>query len=904
MRNAPFWLVAASLVAACNCNGEDNNMTDMATPDMGESDDGTPNNGVDAGDMGGMPDDGTPDMTVLPDGVSIPGLTAPVTVRFDDRGVLHVSCQTDEDCFAVQGYYHAAHRFISMDVQRRFSTGRLAGLIGNAALNIDVSTRALMSTRTGQPLEEAMWDAASADVRRGISAYTRGVNTWLQDLEAGRNGAQLADEYALELIDQNTPIAPWTETDSIGCGLLLLESLSNSSGGDLARGLDFPEVTAEQAFDLLGTMSATQVATMPASGESYDHVQALLRWPDARELQPALDRLAPRRELLKNAYDQLLAIAEFRGNEGLNGSNNWAINGSHTASGNAILANDPHLGLQNPALWYLVNIDASGGANELHIAGVSLPGMPGVLLGHNEDIAWGGTVVFMDLADVYIEELSPDGQSVMFNGGTEPIIEVEHTFDVARGNPVTRTLRFVEHHGPILSYDTATSSAVSIRWAGNDARTDLDMFFGLFKASSVAEARTAVANSTSTNQNWVVADRDGNIGWFPFNALPERPWASLETPPWLPLPGDGSAEWGERFSVDDQPQMINPANGFIATANTDPIGASFDGDPTNDPYGYVYSYGEHGGFRQDAVVRRLVDGGTAHTAEMSMEMQGDSFLVLRDWIRPHVQDVIDLSPGALSADAEAFWATIETWNGECPAGIDGRDPAGPKTADAAIAAASIGCAAFHHLVFELTRATFADELAPTSVDHDSKLAVRTLVVLLNDPSRLQAGDAYWDDTNTDGPPETREMIVLEALEAATTKIRAAMGTDADDWRWGSIHSVLFFANLFSNAGFTQFNEGPYASPGGLHAINVADPRNPSGENWGFSHGPSMRHVAEFGPDGIVSHWSLPGGQRHFRDSPHYDDLLDDWLAANHFQLPFRAADVAAAAVETIEVAPR
>lgn len=906
MRGAWIWLAAATMLAACNGDKNNSPANDMGGADIATSD--TSNNGTDAADMGQPDTSRPPDMTTLPDGVFVPGLSGDVTVRFDAKGVLHLACTTAEDCFAVQGYYHAAHRFLSMDVQRRFTTGRLAGLIGNAALSIDVTTRALMSTRDGQPLEDAMWEAATDDTKRYLSAYTRGVNAWLDDLEAGRNGARLSDEYELPLIDQDAPILRWREQDSLACGLLLLDRLSNSSGGDIARGTEYPLLSAPQAFDLLGTMSATQVATMPSSGETYDHVAppGLRQFPDARRMQPALDRLKSRRSLLADAHAQLAALERFRGStEGLNGSNNWVLSGAATSSGQPLLANDPHLGLQNPALWYLVQIDARGGADELHLAGVSLPGFPGILLGHNEHIAWGGTVVFMDLADVYVEELTPDGGSVVFNGNPVPMVEVEHSFEVARGNPVTRTLRFVPHHGPVLSYDEASGEALSIRWVGNDVTTDLEMFLGLFKATTVAEARTAIANSMSSNQNWIVADRDGNIGWFPFNAVPRRPWASLDLPPWLPLPGDGSAEWGPRWSIDDLPQMQNPANGYIGTANTDPVGTSFDGDPTNDPYGYLYSFGEVGGFRQDAVIRELVAGGNTHTVATMQAMQGSSFLVLRDWVRPHVQTVVESNAGALSSDATAFWDTIADWNGECPAGIDGRDPNGAKTADAAEAAASIGCAAFHFLLFELARATFADELNPTSVDYDSRYLTRSLVVLLNDPGRLQAGaDAYWDNVLTDGPPETQTSITLAAIEAASAKIRADVGPNPDDWRWGRVHTVTFFANLFNDAGFRQFDEGPYAAPGGLHAINVADPRSPSSDDWGFRHGPSMRHVSEFTATGIRSYWSLPGGQRHFRDSPHYEDLVDDWLAVRYFEMPFEPDAVSAAAVETITVSPR
>ena len=903
MRNASIWLAAtAALFAACSSDKDNNVTPDSGTPDMVATDMST-NNNTDVADLG-RPDEGAPDMA--PPGVSVPGLSAPVTVRFDDQGVLHVACATAADCYAVQGYYHAAHRFGQMDILRRFTTGRLSALLGGfqgAIIEVDRAMRTLISTRDGQPLEQAMWEETGPAAQQAITAYTRGVNAWLADLSAGRNGADLPDEYKQPLVDQEAAVTPWTETDSIAVGLNLLDDLSNRSGAELQRGIDYPKLTATQAFDLLGTMSATQVSTMGASGETYDYVQALLRWPDADELNPALDRLRGRERLLTDAQRTLAALS-LLSNPEPKGSNNWVIGGSLTTSGEPILANDPHLGLSNPSLWYLVQIHASGGTDDVHTAGVSLPGVPGVVLGHNENIAWGATVVNMDLSDVYVEELTPDGSGVNFNGGTVPIVEVEHTFEVAREEAVTQTLRFVPHHGPVLSYDPDGGEAISLRWAANDARKTFDIFFGLATATTIEEARVAITNSASTNQNWVVADRNGDIAWFPFNALPERTWASLSLPPWLPLPGDGTAEWGPIIPPDDQPQMRNPTSGFIATANTDPTGATFDGDPTNEPFGYITVYGEFGGFRQDAIVKRIVDAGAAHTAEISRDMQGDNFLVLRDWVLPHLQTTVDDNPGVLSAQAQTLWSALETWDGDCPSGIDGRDPTGPKTADATIAASSIGCAAFHFTLYELTDAAFADELAPTDVSTRSAEAVRSIVVLLNDPGRLQGGDVYWDDVTTVDATETRDEVILAALENAATVISAALGADPDDWRWGRAHTLTLSAPAFSLLSLTAYNEGPYAAPGGLLAINVANPNGSGIGGMGFSNGPSMRHVAEFTADGIRSYWTLPGGQRHFRDSPHYDDLLDDWFSATHFAMPFQPADVEAAAQETIEVVPR
>ena len=902
MRKLPVWLVAAALLAGCskkdeNTNGRPDNDSTM---DMDVAD-GAPDAGGDASNNGTDAADDAGDMSNLPDGISIPGLTGNVTVQFDDRAVLHVSCDNRDDCFAVQGYYHAAHRFISMELQRRAAKGRLSEAIGALGLENDIAMRTLLSTSDGQPLEDAMWEAAGAETRAGISAYTRGVNAWIFDVNNGRNGATRMDEYGFALLDPEAPIAEWTETDSIANGLMLLELLSNRGDEDLAKGVWWPTLAPETAFDLLGSMSATQVATMPASGEMYTRPNALRSFPQVADLQPTFDRLRPIQSVLDTAHDRLASTKRFLGmGDGPTGSNNWVMGPNVTSSGSPVLANDPHLGLGNPSLWYMVEINA-GGADPLHIAGVSLPGLPGVLLGHNENIAWGGTVVFMDLADVYIEELTDDGGSVMFNGQPVAIVEVDHAFPIKGADPEVHTLRFVPHHGPLIAYDPDNGVAISLKWAAHEVGTDIDMFFGLFTASTVDEARTAIANSWSTNQNWVVADRNGDIGWFPFNRVPERPWASLAMPPWLPLPGDGSAEWGEPIPTDELPQMVNPTNGYIVTANTDPTGTTFDGDPTNDPYGYFMSFGEAGGFRQDAIVKRTVAGGTAHDGAMSMDMQGDTYLVLREWVRDPVQTILDANPGVLSADGDEMWATIAAWDGTCPTGLDGKEPDAAATADAAIAAASIGCSAFHVFLTELTLAALQDELEGVS---PTALQFRTLSVLLNDPNRLQNGAAYWDDITTMAEVETDIDIIVRAAESASTWLRAEAGATPDEWRWGRLHTADFRAALFSAAGFATYDEGPYAAPGGQHAINVADPRNPDDGDYGFQHGPSMRHVSEFGADGVTSYWTMPGGQRHFRDSPHYADWLDDWLTTTHFQMPFTAEEVSAAAIETVEVVPR
>ncbi len=892
----PTAIALVALLSACPSDPESTTSDAGGEADMGMVEDsggGTADSGADAGGDANV----TPDMEVLPDGLSIPGLSGDVTVRFDERSVLHVECGTLHDCLAVQGYFHAAHRFVQMDVQRRYGSGRLAELIGSAALPTDIATRTLLSTASGQPLEEFVWENAAESTKDAVRAYTRGVNAWITDLREGRNGARLSEEYELELVDAT--IVDWTETDSIATGMLLVEQLSNTADGDIRNGRQFAQVSAETAFDVLGTMNGVGISAMDTSGETY--TRALTARPNIGGIAEAQKRLRPHLSLLDRAAETLGAIDSAFGPSEQRGSNNWVIGGTRTTSGMPILANDPHLGLQNPTLWYLLEMRSEDGA---HIAGASLPGLPGLQLGHNANIAWGATVLFHDLSDAYVERLNAAGTAVEFDGGEVDIVEVEHTFNVARSNPVTQTLRFVPHHGPIVAYDAASRAAISVRWTGHAVDEELDVFLELALAADIVEAEDALEKFGTTNMNWIVADTAGDIGWFPYTDIPQRPWASLEVAPWLPLPGDGSAEWGPKIPVAEQPRMFNPANGYIATANTDSIGSSFDGDPTNEPYGYLYSYGETGGFRQQDIVNQIEAIGNAHTAQDSIAIQGSNYLILSELILPSVRSVILANSNSLSPEAQTLWAALDGWDGTCPTGLATSDPEGAKNTDPDEAAASIGCTAMHYLVPALTEATFGDELAGSGASPAGLGPIRTLVVLMNDPVRLMAGPAYWDDVGTVDVVETRDETVLAGFETGASRIVASHGADPDEWRWGRLHMLRMFANVFSDAGFVQYEHELVAGPGGAFAINVANPRDPLGENWTYSAGPSFRHVSEFTADGIKSYWTLPGGQRHFRDSPHYDDLLEPWLNNEPFEMPFTAEAVEAAATETLTVSPR
>ena len=596
------------------------------------------------------------------------------------------------------------------------------------------------------------------------------------------------------------------------------------------------------------------------------------------------------------------------------GSNNWAVGPGRTSGGHAILANDPHLLLTNPSIWFGVELDAkSAGTGDYHVAGSTFPGLPSVMVGHNESIGWGVTTAYYDLADEYVEELTPDLKGVVFNGATVPIFEKEFTFEDAKsGTPITKTFRWVPHHGPIVSQDDAAHTAISVRWTAHEGGTDLDAFFALARASSVDEGKSAVTLASSADQNFVIIDKDGSIGWFPYGTVPLRPWASPSLPPWLPLPGDGSAEWQGTVPLDSLPQLLDPAGGAIATANQDMTGASADGDITNDGQAALQAWDKAEGTREQRILDLLAAGGDAHSVATMQAIQHDTSSLYGAIVVPAV--LAAAQTAGLTAGEQALVDALGAWGYTCPTGLDGADPladpmTAPKASDPVVAAESIGCAAFHTVLSAIVTRALGDEEAAAGMEVGSlRVSLHLVARALKDPTSVASGDLLWDDVTTAGVTETRDEILVLAIQDAAAVLEAGLGAP-DEWRWGRIHT-LTLRSIFDNFGLVTYNEGPYAAPGGQYTVNVASPRtrtlptDGSAPDFGFSAGPSVRFVVEARPDGVSMTYELPGGADLHRESPFYNNLLPRWLQNQPIDFPFGPGAVESpASTVVVGVAP-
>ncbi|MBN2495737.1 MAG: penicillin acylase family protein [Deltaproteobacteria bacterium] len=879
---------------------------------------------------------------------TLEGLSAPVDAVFDARGIPHIYAADPHDALRVQGFLMARDRMGQMEFLRRAIEGRLAQVAGSldpGMIEMDKGARLVGFTRMAQAIRASL--EPDDPTLLGMQAFSRGVTDYIDRLRAGDE--KLPGILSALLVP--SMLDDWTPVDVLALARYESRLLSDTASQEVALTraalgvraafpVESPDpllaARAGALLDLWSFAPATEAIVCPdclpaGRGGARRPAPGTARLPAARQLDAAA------RFFSRTAWLDRLAGGEDRG------SNNWVVSPDRTASGLALLANDPHLSLPSPPVWYLNHINTARAGGDWDTMGVSFAGTPGVTLGFNRHIAWGATVTNYDVTDVYQETIVPGaaGQPdrVVFEGGEVEIDTLTERIELNMGDPVEYSIEIVPHHGPIIPDTRTADSALSYRWTGHTPTNELETFFALNVASSADEALEAIRLFECGSQNFVVASAEGAILWSTHSWIPLRPPEALSYDPAtgggyspaMVLPGTGGYEWTGRVAADDIPMLRDPASGWIGTANGDGVGTSLDGNPFDDALylGWSFDLG-HRMARLDARLAELAARGGVTVDEM-MALQADHRSPLGALLSAVIAAALDraeqeqASPGsqpdlssAVSELAGSMDALLDArdrlraWSFATPDGLEG-DPQAAEIAD------SIAASIFNATLPRLGKLAFGDEIARIGQRPGSQSIAKALQWAMIEPERLATYDAgagdsvLWDDLDTEAV-ETRDERILRAVAGALAFLSERLGEQPDGWRWGRLHTIRFASLIPVDMMGPAFDTYSIPAPddptypdgfprhGDLFVLDACNFDIYSGQDFGYANGPSQRLVIELGPQGPQAYNALPGGQQHGQ-GPHHADEAELWRRNAAPRLAYEEQEVLQSAERRVRFTP-
>ena len=763
--------------------------------------------------------------------LDLAGLQAPVTIHRDENGVPHIYADNAHDLFFAQGYVQAQDRLFQMDFQRRVGLGRLSEVLGESTLMTDQFLRTL------GPGRAALLDLAVIDAETlgHLQAYADGVNAFI-----AANPTKLPIEFR---ILGYTP-QPWEPLHSVVWGKMMAWSLGGNWESELMVARLIEALGAEMAAEVMTSYPAEGPFIIPPEVKSFAGLE-----------QFDMEQVWAVKRLLKTDAPGI-------------GSNNWVVAGSRTTTGLPLLANDPHLGMQIPSVWYANGLHGGG----FDVVGVVFPGVPGVVIGHNNRIAWGVTNVGPDVQDLFIERINPDNPNQYeFQGQWLDMQVIEEQIVVkGREEPVSLTVR-VTHHGPIMNEVAGAigedAPALALQWTALQGMPLSQAILRIGQAQNWEQFRAALQDFTAPSQNFVYADVEGNIGyqapgWIPIRANGDGT---------VPVPGwTGEYEWTGFIPYEELPFVYNPEVGYVATANNQVVPGS---------YPYLISTNWAAPYRARRIVELIESKPQLSPADFAA-IQGDVLPVQTEvFIAPLGQ--ADLA-GASAAVQQAL-AGLLAWDRRMTA-----DQAEP-------------------LIYEmyqklLIQETIGDEIAAAG---DEKLAEDFLSGFRNNTTQTverligQPGSAWWDDVRT-AQVETQAEIVARAFGMAVEQLQASHGADPKRWRWGDAHWTNFDHLVFAAVSPLDgiFNRSIPAMGSGF-TVNAA---GADYVTFVMNSGVSFRQIIDLS-NLAGSQFIYTTGQSGDVFSPHYADMVEPWQAVQFVPLRFDRSDIERAARQSLTLQP-
>lgn len=767
----------------------------------------------------------------------ISGLGSEVTITRDRNGVPHIVAATRADVAAGLGFVHAQERLWQMEVSRMAGQGRLSEMFGEATVGTDVWLRTMGIYEAAV----ASLDVMDVDTMAMLEGYARGVNAWMER-EPRAFSSRLPPEYLILGVSPE----PWTPAHTLTAIKMMSVSLAENVGDEALR-LGFHRIGLKEA-EIRDLMPYLEADTPPPM-------------PDLTELL-GLDTAAIGEAV--TTADASSAFAEIDGMLATGASNNWVVSGERTQSGLPIVANDPHLGLMAPSIWYLAHLEVTEEFDEpRRLIGVSLPGTPYVLLGRGNEIAWGFTNTATDAQDVFVERINPDNpDEYLTPTGWAPFGEKQETIRVKGGSDQVFTRRWTRH-GPVLpaSYKhfdklLPDNTVAALQWVAL-AHDDTTAIAGtrLYGMRTVEDFQVGFEAFLTPMQSMVVADTAGDIGLIAAGRVPRRDPAN-QLMGRAPAPGwNAIYDWRGYAPYRDLPRQTNPDSGLIATANTKIVGPDY-------PLHLTFDWEE--AYRQNRI-ETLINGDTEkHSAATSRQIQADVYSPVFAGLQPRLIAALErgiAERGALS-DADRALVTLFTeWEGDMA-----RDRMEPLLAMA--------------WTRQLMKMTYEDDLGFLFKDW---FKVRGNVL-----ERLLDGETArnWCDVNSTEAEEGCDEIVARAFEAALADLRSRYGEDPDQWRWGEAHYAKGAHRPFGEVGALRgFFNVEVESGGGPFTLDrgrtqIQDDRDP----YANTNAASYRGIFDMA-DLDQATYIHTTGQSGNVFSGHYNDMAPIWADVNAIKIP-------------------
>ena len=738
-------------------------------------------------------------------------LKAPVHVYRDEYGVPHIIAENEHDALVAEGFVHAQDRMWQMDVYRRAGEGRLSEILGTGALAYDKQLRTIGFKRIAERLEGSLrpesWQA--------LQAYADGVNAYMESHRG---------KYPVEFDMLDYEPEPWTVPHSLQVARLMAWELCMGWWVDLTMGELMERSSLEKALEVFPPYPKDSPRLIPwTSGPQ----KFALNTREFRSTDRAL------RKFLGVGMSHI-------------GSNAWVISGAKTVSGFPLLANDPHLGLPSPSKWYQLHL--SGG--ELNVIGVSIPGIPYVVLGRNEHVAWAFTNLMADDVDFYIEKVDTLHPDQYFSKGKWLDMELIHEEIPVRDSASVSWTVKLTHHGPIIndvhsswfyqdSTTTATHPPVSMRWTGFETTDELFAMLSLNRAKSWKEIRKALKDFEVPGQNVLFADREGNIGYQAAVRLPIRGKQN----PTLPFPGwTGDFEWKGFVPFHRLPFLLNPPSGYLASANNKPV---------DDTYPYHISDLWEPPSRIVRLVELLESGGPFSLQDVQR--------IQLDYVSPHARETVPYLLRAYAGETvqDSVLRTALSYLRNWEYNFRKED---------------VTTTIFNTFYVKLLWNTFRDEMGQ-DLFHDYIYLANVPIRVMSEMLKFEWSS--WFDIVATEEVETRDVILRMSLEDALAELQGTVGTELKMWSWGDLHRVTFKHILGSKEPLDKiFNVGPFPVGGAGTTLNSGEYNLNS--PFQMTVGPSFRHITDLS-DSVSSLMVITSGQSGQPLHPHYDDFAPLWL---------------------------